>query len=259
MGLTAALCQLDIAWENPRATRNRIERLLADAPARADWLVFPETTLTGFTRSAAADLRPDDEAFFRGVAAARNAFVTFGAVVGGRNCAVTLDRTGRRIARFAKMRLFSPSGEQDVRRPGRRTVTASLDGVRVTFFVCYDLRFADLFWRTAPRTDVYAVIANWPEPRTDAWLTLLKARAIENQAFVVGVNRAGADPENRFAGRSAVFGPDGALVADCGQGETIAAAELDTDAVATARARFPALADRAIGRGRSGRALRSAK
>jgi len=111
-------------------------------------------------------------------------------------------------------------------------------------FICYDLRFPELF-RMAVRqgAQLYVVIANWPASRVHHWVTLLQARAIENQAYVVGVNRCGSDPKVAYAGRSLVVSPRGVILADAGGGERVLSAELDLAALQAYRAEFPVLQD----------------
>ena len=90
------------------------------------------------------------------------------------------------MRRYCKIHPFTYSGEDELYDAGDQFVTVDVDGVRVSLFVCYDLRFADEFWALARDTDCYVVPANWPEKRRDHWRTLLRARAIENLAYVVG-------------------------------------------------------------------------
>ena len=106
------------------------------------------------------------------------------------------------------------------------------------------VRFPELFREAACRgADLFVVIAAWPVKRIEHWLTLLKARAIENQAFVIGVNRTGREPRFEYRGRSVVVNPQGEIVADAGTAETILAASIAHADVVTWRAEFPALRD----------------
>ena len=124
-------------------------------------------------------------------------------------------------------------------------MTVEIGGLRITPFICYDLRFADVFWRAAPDTDVYLVPANWPSPRRLHWQTLLQARAIENQAYVVGCNRVGAAGDGtEHAGDSRIINPMGELLATAAQTESILLADVSAAHVASTRAHFPFLADR---------------
>jgi predicted amidohydrolase len=110
--------------------------------------------------------------------------------------------------------------------------------------VCYDLRFADLFWDAAPRTDLYLGVANWPASRAGHWITLLRARAIENQAYVVGVNRVGEGGGLAYAGGSHVIGPQGEILAEAGEDEVTVFADIDPSRVAETRRDFPFQQDR---------------
>jgi predicted amidohydrolase len=126
------------------------------------------------------------------------------------------------------------------RTPGREEI----GGIRCAFFVCYDLRFADEFWPLAPKTDCYVVPANWPQSRRAHWSALLRARAIENQAYVVGVNRVGAGGKLTYAGDSVIIDPLGDELANAGDAECIVTAEVDAARVTAIRTRFPFVADR---------------
>jgi omega-amidase len=114
----------------------------------------------------------------------------------------------------------------------------------VTPFVCYDLRFADEFWAMAEHTDCYVVVANWPSSRRAHWQALLVARAIENQAYVIGVNRVGEGGGLHYSGDSRIIDPLGEILAAGAGGETILLADVDPVVVAETRKRFPFLADR---------------
>jgi predicted amidohydrolase len=127
---------------------------------------------------------------------------------------------------------------------GERVVTAEVEGVRVTPFVCYDLRFPEPFRTAAAGTDLFAVVANWPDQRREHWRTLLRARAIENQAYVVGVNRAGDGNGLHYAGDSAAIAPLGETIVEADDREQVLFCDVDPEVVKKLRARFPALADR---------------
>ena len=125
---------------------------------------------------------------------------------------------------------------------GDRFVTVDVDGVRVSLFVCYDLRFADEFWVRAHDTDLYVVVANWPRPRREHWRALLRARAIENQAYVVGVNRVGEAGRTHpldHAGDSVVHDPLGATLGYAENGETVLLADIDPAVVRVRAGKFP--------------------
>ena len=149
------------------------------------------------------------------------------------------------VHRYRKVHPFSYAGEHERYVAGHDPVTVTLEGVRVSLFVCYDLRFADDFWALARDTDCYVVVANWPAARRDHWRTLVAARAIENQAYVVAANRIGRGGELDYAGDSAIVGPFGELLAEGPDGEeAVLVAEVDPAVVASTRGRYPFLADR---------------
>jgi predicted amidohydrolase len=145
--------------------------------------------------------------------------------------------------RYRKLHPFAD--ERNRFRSGTGPVTVEVAGLRITPFICYDLRFADVFWNAAAGTDVYVVPANWPSPRRHHWQALLQARAIENQAYVVGCNRVGtAGDGTPHAGDSRIVSPMGELLATASEVETILLAEVDAAEVAATRDRFRFLADR---------------
>ena len=130
------------------------------------------------------------------------------------------------VHRYRKIHPFSFGGEEKYFRPGTDFVTVDVEGLRVSLFVCYDLRFADEFWQLAHDTDVFLVPANWPAKRRLAWTTLLQARAIENQAYVVGVNRVGDGNGIPYTGDSRIVDPLGELLATASHTESILLADI---------------------------------
>ncbi len=160
-----------------------------------------------------------------------------------RNNAVVVRPDGH-VDRYAKIHPFSFAGEDKEYTAGGRFLTVTLDDVRVSAFVCYDLRFADEFWGRALDTDLYVVSANWPSIRVEHWRALLRARAIENQAYVLGVNRVGRDRELDYPGASALIDPVGVTVFGGGDRAAVLSAEMDPGAVRATRQNFPFLADR---------------
>ena len=148
------------------------------------------------------------------------------------------------VHRYHKIHPFTFGGEDQHFRPGGPFTQVEVEGVRISLFVCYDLRFADEFWGLAPTTDLYLVPANWPETRRSHWMALLQARAIENQAYVVGCNRVGEGGGLRYSGDSRIVDPLGELLATGSQGETILFADIEPATVSAVRDRFRFLPDR---------------
>jgi predicted amidohydrolase len=148
------------------------------------------------------------------------------------------------VHRYRKIHPFSYGGEEKHFRAGSELITVDIAGLRVSPLVCYDLRFADEFWQLATETDLYLVPANWPEKRRLHWTALLQARAIENQAYVVGVNRVGEGGGLRYSGDSRIVDPTGELLATAAQTESILLADVSADRVSQVRGQFRFLADR---------------
>jgi omega-amidase len=246
------LVQYDIAWEDPAANRAKVAALVERAaPAAGDMIVLPETAFTGFSLDPSRTLpdAPEAEAFLAELARAWGCTVVGGLVAcdaRGRpsNQSLAFSPAGDLLARYVKIKPFTLGGERKVHVPGERTVRFDWQGLSVAPLVCYDLRFPELF-REATRAgaEMFVVIASWPARRYHHWLTLLEARAIENLAFVVGVNRCGTDPGFSYVGRSVVVSPHGHVVADAGERERVVTAAIDAEEIRGWRREFPALLD----------------
>jgi omega-amidase len=246
-------CQLDIVWEDKRANFEKVENLLVEArPSPGSLVILPEMCFTGFSMdvSRISEFEPGlTEAFLAAAAERHQVYLLSGLVTRtpdgfGRNEAIFMTPHGIVEGRYQKLHLFSPAGEHAFFEPGNRVTTFAWQGGLVAPFICYDLRFPESFRSAVDLgAELYVVIANWPRVRERHWLALLQARAIENQAFVVGVNRCGRDPQVDYSGRSVIFAPDGDLIADAGEREGWISGELDWETVREYRKRFPALAD----------------
>ena len=248
-----AAVQHDIVWEDRDANFARLAPWVAAAAgAGAELVLLTETFSTGFSMTPGIG-EPEggpSAQFLAGQAAEHGVWV-------GGTCpeiaadgelpynSFVLAGPDGTTHRYRKLHPFTHAGEHERFRAGEKPTTVEIGGLRVTPFICYDLRFANVFWDAAPATDVYLVPANWPGPRRHHWQTLLQARAIENQAYVVGVNRVGADGNGlEHLGDSRIVSPMGELLATAAAVETILLAEVDAAEVAATRDRFRFLADR---------------
>ncbi len=252
--MRVAAIQHDTVWEDPDANFAHLApRIAGAAAAGARLVVLTEMYSTGFSMDTATTAEPVDgpsTAFLVDRAREHDIWVcgSLPALRDGadrpENCLV-LASPGGEIHRYAKIHPFTYSGEHEHYAAGGGFTTVDVDGLRVTLFVCYDLRFADEFWATARDTDVYIVPANWPEKRRAHWSTLLRARAIENLAYVVGCNRVGTDGNDlRYAGDSAIIDPTGEVLASASGREATLITEVEADVVADTRDRFRFLQDR---------------
>jgi predicted amidohydrolase len=246
-----AAVQHDIVWEDREANFARLAPQVAWAVgAGAELVLLTETFSTGFSMTPGiGEPEGGPSSQFLGDQAARHGVWVAGtcpevAPDGGLpyNSFVLAAPDGT-THRYRKLHPFAD--ERDRFRSGEGPVTVQVGDLRVTPFICYDLRFADVFWQTGPGTDVFLVPANWPSARRHHWTTLLQARAIENQAYVVGCNRVGtAGDGTEHAGDSRVISPMGELLATASGVETIVLADVDPAEVAATRERFRFLADR---------------
>ena len=222
-----AAIQHDIVWEDSAATRRHVEPMVAGAVASgAGLVVLTEMFATGFSMEAERIAEPEGgptSTWIQEQAASHGVWL-YGSVAerpaaGGkpRNVGVLAGPDGT-THRYAKLHPFTFAREHEAYDAGEGTVTVEVGGLRVSLFICYDLRFADDWWPLAPATDLYLCCANWPEARRAHWQALLQARAIENQAYVLGRQPGrrgwrrdllGRQPDLRPAGRDAGRrGPD---------------------------------------------------
>jgi predicted amidohydrolase len=243
--------QFDLAWEDPTENFRRAVPLVERAAAGGARLVaLPEMFATGFSMNAAlCASHADATKRWLGELAKRlklhviGGFAEPGSPRPG-NALGLFGPDGRELAHYRKVHPFALAREDVHYAGGDSLATATVEGVRVTPVICYDLRFPELFRAAATRTDLFVVIANWPEKRRHAWSTLLAARAIENQCFVLGVNRVGEAGGEPHSGDSALLDPFGLTRASASHGSTAVLADVDAAEVAKTRERFPFLKDR---------------
>ena len=246
-------CQIDCAWEDKKANFTKVRSLLDSAAIQPGSLVvLPEMFATGFSMNVAGihESEPSEtEAFLAGTAKDYAVFilgglVTQGADGRGRNEAAVFNPEGKQICRYCKIHPFSFAGETDHYASGSQITSFPWHDFVVAPFICYDLRFPEIFRIATQRgAHVLAVIANWPKRRVNHWIALLRARAIENQAYVVGVNRVGNDPKHAYPGRSLIIDPQGEILAEGSSDEQLVSATVDVAAVVSWRREFPALGD----------------
>ena len=245
--------QHDIAWENRRANFAKVEALLSAAKPEAGSLVLlPEMFASGFSMNITAireGRERETERFLAATAKKLGIFLLGGIVTTktngkGINQSVVFTPDGKELARYSKMQPFTPGGESAKYDAGKSPTVFDWQGFKVSPFVCYDLRFPEHF-RTATKrgAQLITVIASWPVTRIQHWITLLQARAIENQAYVAGVNRCGKDPKLSYNGRSLIISPKGDILADAGNGESVISAEVSLDELIAYRRDLPVLAD----------------
>ncbi len=254
--LTVALVQDATVWRDARANRELYGTRVLDLAGRADLIVLPETFLSGFSNDAIGDAETMEGAGIRwmldlaretGAVLTGSLIVRAGSQVHNR---LVWARPDGSLAHYDKRHLFRMAGEHERYAGGSERLIVEVHEWRVCPLVCYDLRFPvysrNCFGATAQRLDydLLLYVANWPSPRRHAWRTLLRARAIENLAYCVGVNRVGVDGNQlHYAGDSVALDFLGEVIVEMGGDAGVVTARLSAERLAAHRERFPAWMD----------------
>lgn len=254
MTILLALAQIDIHFGNPAANLAAVRALAATAAERgAELLVLPELWSTGYDLTQASQ---HADAPGTGIVAQIAALAGEQqiAIVGSTlmcsagqptNSATVYLPDGTLRASYSKLHLFGLMHEDTYLAPGSEPTLFDAPWGRSALAICYDLRFPELFRAYAVEgAEIIFVPAEWPTPRIQHWRTLVQARAIENQCYLVAVNRVGRDPHNTFGGHSLVVGPQGNMIVEGDDQAALLFAELDLAEVAATRAHIPVLRDR---------------
>ncbi|HBS30118.1 MAG TPA: amidohydrolase [Phycisphaerales bacterium] len=252
----AHLVQFDIAWENKPANHRAAGAMIASARTEeGDLVLLPEMFDTGFSLNVerTADEDGASASFLSEAAARHRVFVAASITVRherstARNRALVFAPDGTLAGQYDKMHPFSFGREGERFSRGEQPTTfewrAPGGALRVCPTVCYDLRFPELFRRGLTMgAGAFVVVANWPAERSAHWRALLVARAIENQAFVFGVNRSGTDPHLRYAGGSIAVDPRGRVLGEAGDAPQVLSVGVEPAAVSDWRGAFPAWRD----------------
>ncbi len=248
--LKIAVFQFDLAWENPSGNRNEIDRLLTKAHGNLDVVFLPEMFTTGFTMNVSelAEEMDGETVQWMKQRAAEFQLVLCGSLAIKEeasyfNRLLFVEPSGE-IYTYDKRHLFTMGRENEFFRKGTKHLIVNYKGWRICPLICYDLRFP-VWARNRNEYDVLFYAANWPQPRADVWNTLLKARAIENQCYVVGANRVGEDGKGiSYSGNSQIIAPKGNVLAESKDyNDSIVVAELSFIDLLKFRSAFPVLDD----------------
>lgn len=254
--MQAHLVQFDIQWESPEANYAAVTGMLEDADlAPGDLVVLPELFDSGFSLNT-AQTRDDHRrtlSFLADTAKRHQIMIQGGRTIvapgatHAHNVMSVIGPDGVTRCEYAKIHPFSFGRESEAFVGGDEVVTFAWgenDPLVCCPAICYDLRFPELFRVSIARgAELFSIGANWPDTRQEHWRTLLLARAIENQAFVLGVNRIGNDPHLSYTGGSLMVGPKGEILADAGDRACVLTATIDPGSLRAWRAQFPALQD----------------
>lgn len=254
--MKVTLLQMDLQWANPAANRETAEAVLLGTSPGSDLYVLPEMWSTGFATQPEGIAESANSESWRWM---QSMAARTGAAVAGSIAVQATDGTYRNrfyfvkpdgtTVHYDKHHLFTYGGEHHRYTAGQERVVVEWQGVRFLLQVCYDLRFPiwarnGLMAAGTADYDCILYVASWPTPRVEAWNTLLRARAIENQCYVLGVNRVGTDPTCHYCGGTAFVDPYGTATR-CPDGQSaVLTHDLDLAVLQAFRQQFPVLADR---------------
>ena len=257
--LQVSIIQTDLFWENIPQNLTRLENTLNGLPAGTHLTILPEMFSTGFSMNPSVLAEPaggQTTGWMKRIAAEKKTILTGSLMIKEEqkffNRLLWVLPNGQ-SGQYDKRHLFAFAGEDRHYSPGTKRLIASVNGWRVNLQICYDLRFpvwsrqqsvSEETGQLLSEYDILIYVANWPARRGDAWKTLLRARAIENQCFVIGVNRVGIDGNGiEHSGDSMVIGPAGEIIHTCENREELFTVTLDPGQLKEVRDRFPFLRD----------------
>ncbi|GEN44438.1 carbon-nitrogen family hydrolase [Alkalibacillus haloalkaliphilus] len=251
--MQVALLQLDLAFGDVEVNKEKINHMIHKIPDETDVIVLPELWNTCYDLKRLDQLADydgwDSRAFLSHLAYRHEAAIVGGSVAkvgeqGFTNTMYIYNKKGHFIKEYSKAHLIPLMHEQKYFKAGDRDGLFEVGGIPSAGLICYDLRFPEwVRWHAVQGAKVIYIVAQWPKERINHWRTLIQARAIENQCFVVACNRVGDDPNFSFGGHSMVVGPMGELIVEGGDEEGILTAMLDLDQVAKARSLVPVYND----------------
>lgn len=246
--MKVSIIQHDIVWGNPAENRLRLKQQI-EAQAGADLYVLTEMWSTGFATNPEGVAERDEASlqWMKDMAVQQQAAIAGSLAIeqdGSFHNRLYFVKPDGEVEYYDKRHLFSYGGEDKYYSPGTERVVVEWKGVRFLLTVCYDLRFP-VWMRYCNDYDAIICVANWPTVRIDSWQTLLRARAIENQCYVVGVNRVGKDPNCDYCGCSAIINPYGQTIAECEKNKEYSMeAVFDMEKLNAYRVKFPALKEK---------------
>lgn len=245
-----ALVQTTLAWENPMENRSHLVQKINGFLEDVDLIVLPEMFSSGFTmnpKAVAETMEGETVLWLQHLAKAKNAAITGSLVIEENgnyyNRLVFVYPSGE-VKWYDKRHLFTLAGEHQFYTAGAEKLIVEYKGFRICPLVCYDLRFP-VFSRNDADYDLLIYVANWPKPRVNAWDILLKARAVENMCYTIGVNRIGTDANNHeYVGHSQAVDFLGNYILEPQETEGIFIIELDKEKLLETRSKLAFLNDR---------------
>lgn len=243
------LIQAPLIWENPKLNRDSFQEKINAVSENLDLIVLPEMFTTGFTMNPSAvaeTMQGETVLWMQSLAKAKNCAITGSVVIeqaGNFYNRMLFVFPSGEIQHYDKRHLFTLAGEEKVYTAGTQKLIVDYLGWKICPFVCYDLRFP-VFSRNVENYDLLIYVASWPKIRTNAWDALLKARAIENMSYVIGVNRTGVDHNGHaYMGHSQVVDYLGDYVVEPYEADAVLKATLDKSKLIEVRKKLGFLND----------------
>ena len=251
--MRVALAQTEPLWENKEGNFRAALSFLEQAREKqADLILFPEMSMTGFSmhpeKIGETNESPETLSFFREQAQEYGLYIGVGYVEYCQpksfNRYAIISPEGKVLADYRKIHPFTFGTEAVHYAGGEELAFCRVKEFTVSPLICYDLRFPELFEIASERADLIVVPANWPSDRREHFMTLLKARAIEDQCYIAGVNRVGRARTLSYSGDSMIVDPFGRVLSKAGDGEELIVADLNLEGLRQYREEFPARTDR---------------
>ncbi|EIT84549.1 Nitrilase/cyanide hydratase and apolipoprotein N-acyltransferase [Fictibacillus macauensis ZFHKF-1] len=254
--MNIAIIQMDIILGNPQENKKQVQKWVEKAmKENADVIVLPELWTTGYDLSRLQDIGDENgediQSFMRQLAQKHAVNIVAGSIAkktqeGIYNTLYAFNRKGEVIGEYSKLHLITLMDEEKYLTPGEKKGNFFIEDIPAAGVICYDIRFPE--WVRAPILDgaqMLFVPAEWPVQRLAHWRSLLIARAIENQCYIIAANCVGSDRNNTFAGHSLIIDPWGEIVAEAGPTEAcVLSASIDPDLVTSVRKQIPIFDDR---------------
>ena len=234
--MKVTLCQMEIAWEDKEKNFQKAEKYIKLASEQnSDVIFLPEMSLTGFSMNVDKTSECNNETVNMMIALAEKYCIAIG--IGwvkkrnekGENHYTIIDKDGNIVSDYAKIHPFSYAKEDQFFESGEKLVSFQLNEMRCSNFICYDLRFPEVFQAVSNNVEMIVVPANWPKARREHWKCLLKARAIENQVYMVGINCVGNIGGLEYSGDSCIISPNGIVLDSFSEKEGIISCVIEND------------------------------
>lgn len=241
------ICQTNIIWENKETNLKKAEHIIKNSTSNL--ILFPEMSFTGFSMNT--DLTGEKDSYtlntLKKMAQKYNKSLSFGWVKKtskkSENHYTFVNNNGEVLSDYIKIHPFSYSGEDNHFKSGKNINIFEYMGFNICNFICYDLRFPEIFQIASKKADIITVAANWPNSRADHWKTLLKARAIENMCYIIGINCVGNIGNIYYSGDSCIINPNGNIIETLSNEEGNITVEIENN-VNEYRKNFPTKNDR---------------